>query len=65
MGNYYGFLMEFTKGTTPCREHLVRRYGESVVDGAISSGYIMECGTNSWGDIKYTITSKGKKERDE
>ncbi|MCH5193590.1 MAG: hypothetical protein J1F11_06485 [Oscillospiraceae bacterium] len=62
---WYGFLMEFTKGTTPCREHLVKRYSEEMLLEALKNKYIEECKNNKSNDIKYRITDLGKKVRDE
>ncbi len=62
--NYYGLLMEFTNGSTPCREHLVKRYSENIVESAIKKGYIREYGQNTLGDTIYCITEKGKYRRD-
>lgn len=64
MENFYGFLMEFTNGTTPCREHLLRRYSSKTIQEAIEKGYIQEYGKTSDGDIKYIITTLGKEMRD-
>ncbi|MCR5478639.1 MAG: hypothetical protein K6F27_02115 [Ruminococcus sp.] len=64
MNNLYGFLMEFTKGTTPRKEHLVRRYSEEMVKEALENGYITEYGKNNDGEMMYMITSLGKEFRD-
>lgn len=57
-------LMEFTHGTTPCRKHLVRRYGNELVDEALEKGYIVQIGVTDIGDPRYAITELGKKIRD-
>ena len=65
MNKFYGFLMEFSRGTTPCREHLIKRYSSEMITEALEKGYIFECGKNEYNDIKYSITELGKKVRDE
>ena len=62
--SYYGFLMQFTNNTTPCRSHLVRIFGEELVDECVQKGYIRVCRTNAFGEPVYTITEKGRAERD-
>ncbi len=65
MTSWYGFLLEFTKGTTPRRSHLTRRYSEGMVQEAIDNGYIVECGKTSDGEKMYAITPNGKSVRDD
>lgn len=64
MNEYYTILMEFTKGTTPCRTHLTRRFSETLVKSAIELGYIVQIGCNSYNEPIYAITEKGIKKRD-
>ncbi|MBQ3138642.1 MAG: hypothetical protein IJN11_10990 [Oscillospiraceae bacterium] len=65
MNDFYGFLMEFSQGTTPRKEHLERRYSAEKVQEALDKGYIIEYGKTSEGETKYMITSLGKQIRDE
>ncbi len=37
---------------------------ETEIDKALELGYIVQCGTNDIGDIKYCITELGKQIRD-
>lgn len=64
MNKFYSILMQFTNGTTPCREHLLRHYQASLVDEAIQLGYIVEIRKNSFGDSVYMITDSGRSVRD-
>jgi len=64
MNDFYGFLMEFSQGTTPRKEHLERRYTPEKLIEAIEKGYIIECGRTSEGEPKYSITALGKEVRD-
>ena len=61
---FYGMLMQFTKGTTPCRNHLARHYSTELIDEAIELGYIIQIRINETGDPVYAITDKGKELRD-
>lgn len=61
--SFYGLLMQFTNGTTPCRQHLMRRFPK-IVDQAIELGYIVEIRCNEDGDPVYAITELGKRIRD-
>ena len=63
--HWYKFLMEFSRGTTPRRSHLVRRYSEETFLEAIDNGYIVKCGETSEGEPMYTITQKGRSVRDD
>ena len=63
MNDFYGFLMEFTNGTTPRKEHLVRRYSEEKIQESLEKGYIKEFAETSEGEIMYIITSFGKEIR--
>lgn len=62
---WYRFLMEFTKGTTPYRGYLVRKYSEEMVLEALDKKYIVACGKTEYNETKYSITALGKKVRDE
>ena len=62
---YYAILIEFTQGTTPCKDHLIHRYGEELLDACLTEGYIVPDGTNSAGDTKYRITPAGRAKRDD
>lgn len=61
---FYGMLMQFTRGTHPCRKHLSRHYSAELVDEALEAGLISQLGTNDLGDPVYYITEKGKEVRD-
>ena len=61
---FYGMLMQFTQGTTPCRKHLIRHYSAELIDEAVELGYIVQIRTNETGDPVYAITDKGKELRD-
>lgn len=65
MNRFYKLLMQFSTGTKPCKTHLYRRFSKSLVDEALELGYIVECGTNSNGDTRFTITDLGKNVRDD
>ncbi len=64
MNEFYGLLVQFTGGTTPCREHLLRHHSEALVDEAIQLGYIAKIRENDDGDSVYAITKSGKNKRD-
>ncbi len=64
MYNYYGLLMQFTQGTTPCRKHLTRHHPEYLIDEAIHIGYIIKIREQTDGDPVYAITELGRKTRD-
>ena len=64
MNKYYKILIEFSNGTTPCKPHLIRRYGEDLLKECLQKEYIIQIGTNSVGDPIYTITEKGRQKRD-
>lgn len=64
MNNFYGLFMQFTHGTTPCREHLLKKYPETLNDEAIELGYIAKICKNTYGDEVYDITNLGKNARD-
>lgn len=64
MKDFYGFLIEFSQGTTPRKEHLVRRYSEDKLQEALEKGYIKEYGKTSDGEPMYAITDLGKEIRD-
>lgn len=64
MNEFYQFLMEFTKGTTPTKAHLQRRYGNEKLLEALHQGYIVMFGPERGEDTQYTITAKGKEKRD-
>ena len=64
MTKWYGFLVQFSQGTTPRRSFLVRRFSEEMVQEAIETGLIVEWGKTSDGEVMYAITAKGKDERD-
>lgn len=62
--NFYGMLMQFTRGTTPCREHLLKSHSADLIDAAIQLGYIREIHRNAYDDPVYMITDLGKNVRD-
>lgn len=64
MNQWYGFLMNFTQGATPCRKYLLRRYSEAEIDEAIRLGYITQVSVNDLNDPQYQITDCGKDARD-
>ena len=64
MNKFYGILMQFTNGTTPCRNHLLRQYPATLIDEAVQLAYIVEIRKNNWGDPVYTITYSGRNIRD-
>lgn len=64
MNKFYAMLMQFSQGTTPSRSHLIRKYGEALVDEALSLGYIFELRKNAYGEPVYAITNEGKAVRD-
>ena len=61
---FYGLLMQFSNGTTPCRSHLEKRFDVELIDAAIDSGYIREIKRNSCDDPVYQITLLGREVRD-
>lgn len=65
MERQYQFLCEFSNGTTPCAQHLCKRYGANQVDTALKNGWIEPCGKQVDGDTLYTITELGKQTRDQ
>lgn len=64
MMTFYGLLLQCSNGTTPCRSHLVKMFGDELVDDAIEQGYIREIRKNSSGEPVYQITLLGKDARD-
>lgn len=62
--NFYGFLMAFTRGTTPGEEYLINKFGKDKLKEAIDKRYITEYGVNNAGDKTYIITNKGIEVRD-
>lgn len=64
MKKQYQFLMEFSRGATPCAQHLNKRYGEESVRFALENRWIVACGTQDNGDTLYAITKLGTQIRD-
>ena len=64
MNKFYAMLMQFSQGSTPSRSHLIRKYGEELVDEALSLGYIRERRKNAYGELVYEIKDEGKLIRD-
>lgn len=64
MNKFYGLLMQFTHGTTPCRKHLLKNYSPILIDESIELGYIVEIRKNAYGEAVYAITDLGKNIRD-
>lgn len=62
--NFYGLLMQFTKGTTPSRRHLLKHYSSEMIDMAIDLGYIVEIRRNDYNEPVYAITDMGRDIRD-
>ena len=62
--NFYGFLMAFTRDTTPGEEYLINKFGKDKLKEAIDKRYITEYGVNNAGDKTYIITNKGIEVRD-
>ena len=62
MNKYFKILLECTDKVS--REHLVRKYGEALVDEVIKNGYIVEIGKTDIGDPQHIITTRGKEIRD-
>ncbi|MDE6111190.1 MAG: hypothetical protein K2F65_04650 [Eubacterium sp.] len=62
--NLYGLLTQFSQGTTPSKTRLLRIYSSDLIDYAISKGYILQIGLNSYNEPIYSITLKGKALRD-
>lgn len=62
--NFYGLLIQFTKGTTPSRKHLLKHHSSEIIDKAIDLGYIVETRRNTYNEPVYAITNLGKEVRD-
>lgn len=64
MNKFYKILMEFSGGTIPSNPHLIRRYGEDLLNECLLNHFIVSIGRNSVGEIIYAITAEGKAQRD-
>lgn len=64
MKDLYGLLMQFTNGTTPCRDYLLKNFPTEKVERALSLGYIIEIRKNAYNDSVYAITDLGRRYRD-
>ena len=63
--NYNPILMFFSSHDRISRKNLIHlAKNEKLVDEAINSKYIVECGKTDIGEPQYRITELGKKARD-
>lgn len=66
MNEFYRLLVYFHKGEKIARSFLLRKSSitAELIDRAILLNYIVEIDSSPYGDVRYIITEKGIKKRD-